>query len=80
MELWEQIQRRSMKLFSGVDHLPYKDRLRQWGLFSLEKRKLHGDPIATFQYLKERPTGKLERDTARKCSDGTRRNGLKLQE
>ena len=44
-----------------MQHLPYGDRLRELGLFSLEKKRLWRDFIVTFQYLMG-PSGKLGRD------------------
>ena len=50
--LLEHIQRRATKVIQGMKQLSYEDRLRELWLFSLEKKKLWGNLVVAFQYLK----------------------------
>ena len=66
-------------LAGGLENLPYEDRLRELGLFSL-KRRLRGDLTAAFQYLKGAYKQEGSKLFERADHSRTRGNRFKLKE
>ena len=52
IELLERVQESVTKVVRGMEHLSYKDGLKDLGLFCLEKRRLMGYLINVYKYLR----------------------------
>ncbi|PKU32063.1 hypothetical protein llap_17634 [Limosa lapponica baueri] len=71
----ERVKRRDTKMIKELGSLPYEERLRELHLFSLEKRRLRGDLITMFQYLKKEDGDSL---FTRSHMEKMRANGYRL--
>jgi len=67
-------------MITEVEHLYCKERLRELGMLSPEKRRLQEELVAAFQYLKGAYEKVGEGLFTSACTDRTRGNGFKLKE
>ncbi|CAM5112173.1 unnamed protein product [Natator depressus] len=74
----EQVQRRVTRMIQGMENLSYERRLKELGLFSLTKRRLRGDMIALYKYIRGINTGEGEELFKLSTNVDTRTNGYKL--
>jgi len=66
-------------MMRGLEPLCWEERLGELGLLSLGKRRLRGDLIVAFQYLKGAYKKDGDKIFSRTCCDRTRDNGFKLR-
>jgi len=80
MGMLDWVQKRATKMIRKMEHLAYKERLREMGLFNLQNRRFRGEFIVVYHYLKGAYRKDGENIFSKACCDGSRSNDFKLRE
>ncbi|CAM5109632.1 unnamed protein product [Eretmochelys imbricata] len=73
----EKVQRRATKMIRGLEWVPYEERLKRLGLFSLEKRRLMGDMIEVYKIMSG--VEKVNKEKLFTCSHNIRTRGHQMK-
>jgi len=79
MDVLERVQQRDTKMIQALEHLSHQEKLRELGLFSLEKRRLKGNLINVCKYLQRGCKGNRARLFSVVPSGRARGNGHKMK-
>ena len=72
------VQRRITKMIQGIRNLTYKDRIKHLNLHSLDRRRIKGDLIEVFEWVKGFNKGDINKVLIVKEKVRTQTNGFKL--
>ena len=78
IECIEKIQRRATKLVHCFDKMPYEQRLKALGLYSLQRRRLRGDLTETYKILTGKEMIKSDQLFQKATTTELRGHSLKL--
>ena len=79
VDLLKHVHRRATKMIQGIEHLCYEDRLREPGLYNLERRRLQWDLTVAFHYLKWSYKKEWDKLFSRVCCERASGNVFKLK-
>ncbi len=79
IDVIERVQRRATRLIAGLARLSYEERLKETGLYTLERRRLRGDMIEMFMIMKGIDKISADKLFNRVHSDRTRGHSLRVK-